>query len=227
MKPSLRRPAAGPREPCRIHPLGDAALLIEIGSRVDTALNSRALALAAALGRRPDVREAVAGYASVTVHYDPDTVDMESLEDAIRRRMARPRGTPGRERLHRIPVVYDGPDLEEAAAALGIGAGEIVRLHSAPIYRVFMLGFVPGFAYLGPLPPELRLPRRSVPRTAVPAGSVGVAGAQTAVYPFASPGGWHLIGRTHLRLFLPDSDPPTLLHPGDRVRFTPLAREPA
>ena len=95
----------------------------------------------------------------------------------------------------------------------------LVRLHTAPYYRVFMVGFVPGWAYLGPLNPRLELPRRRVPRTSVPAGSVAIAGLQTGVYPLPTPGGWHLIGRTSVPMFLPQSDPPSLLRPGDRVRF--------
>jgi KipI family sensor histidine kinase inhibitor len=217
-------PPAAPRRTAasRIHPLGDAALQVELGSRIDTALNSRALALAAALRKRRGVRDAVAGYASVTVHYDPERVTFAALRSALARLLReRPPAAPT-GRLHRIPVVYDGPDLEEAAAALGMSPRELVRRHSERTYRTFMIGFVPGWAYLGPLPPELRLPRRRVPRTRVPAGSVAIAGEQTGVYPLPTPGGWHLLGRTDVRMFLPDSDPPSLLRPGDRVKFTAL-----
>ena len=203
----------------RIHPLGDTALLAELGSRLDTALNTRAIGLAAALRKRRDVRQAVAGYASVTVHFDPDQTTHEALGGAIKRLAAkRPKmEVPGR--LHRIPVVYDGPDLADVAAALGMPAADVIALHTKPIYRVFLVGFVPGWAYLGPLPEELELPRREVPRTAVPAGSVAIAGRQTGIYPLAVPGGWHLIGRSSVRLFLPDSDPPSLFRAGDRVKF--------
>jgi KipI family sensor histidine kinase inhibitor len=203
----------------RIAPLGDAALLVQLGQRVDTALNTRALALAAALRKRRDVREAVPGYASVAVHYDPEQVTFRGLCGAIERAVeARPPPAPP-GRLHRIPVVYDGPDLESAASDLGLAVEEIVRLHTAPTYRCFMIGFAPGWSYLGPLPEALRLPRRRVPRTHVPAGSVAMAGAQTGIYPLPTPGGWHLIGRTSVRLFLPQSDPPSLLRTGDRVKF--------
>ena len=124
---------------------------------------------------------------------------------------------PGR--LHRIPVVYDGPDLEVVASRLDLTPQKVVELHSGSIYRVFLVGFVPGWAYLGPLPDELVLPRRPIPRTQVPAGSVAIAGQQTGIYPLDTPGGWHLIGRTSVRLFLPDSDPPSLFRAGDRVKF--------
>jgi KipI family sensor histidine kinase inhibitor len=203
----------------RIQPLGDAALLAELGTRLDTALNTRAIALAAALKKRRDVRQAVAGYASVTVHFDPDQATHVSLAAAIKRLAAKrpPMAEPGR--LHRIPVTYDGPDIEAVATLLQLSREQIVELHTKPIYRVFLVGFVPGWAYLGPLPEELELPRRQVPRTRVPAGSVAIAGRQTGIYPLPTPGGWHLIGRTNVKLFLPDSDPPCLFRAGDRVKF--------
>jgi KipI family sensor histidine kinase inhibitor len=203
----------------RIQPLGEAALLAELGTRIDTALNTRAIALAAALKKRRDVRQAIAGYASVTVQFDPDQATQESLGAAIERLAAKrpPMAEPGR--LHRIPVTYDGPDIEAVAARLDLSTAQIVEIHTRPVYRVFLIGFVPGWAYLGPLAEELELPRRHVPRTKVPAGSVAIAGRQTGIYPLPTPGGWHLIGRTKVRLFLPDSDPPCLFRAGDRVKF--------
>lgn len=209
----------------RIHPLGDTALLAELGTRLDTALNTRAIGLASALKKRRDVRQAVAGYASVTVHFDPDLATHESLGAAIKRLAAkRPReAIPGR--LHRIPVVYDGPDLDDVARALDLSIEAVVAAHTRPIYRVFLVGFVPGWAYLGPLPEELELPRRAVPRTQVPPGAVAIAGRQTGIYPLAVPGGWHLIGSSSVKLFLPDSDPPCLFRAGDRVKFF-AARRP-
>jgi len=212
---SKRRPA--PR--VRIHPLGDTPLLVELGTRLDTALNTRAIALASALRKRRDVRQTVAGYAGVTVHFDPEQTTPDALGAAIKRLAAKrpPMAEPGR--LHRIPVVYEGPDLKEVAARLNLTTQKVVEIHSRPIYRVFLVGFVPGWAYLGPLPEELELPRRHVPRTLVPAGSVAIAGRQTGIYPLPTPGGWHLIGRTAVKLFLPDRDPPCLFRAGDRVKF--------
>jgi len=203
----------------RIHLLGDTALLAELGTRLDTALNTRAIALATALKKRRDVRQAVAGYAGVTVHFDPEQTTPDALGAAIKRLAAKrpPMDEPGR--LHRIPVVYEGPDLEEVGSRLKLTAQKVAELHSKPIYRVFLVGFVPGWAYLGPLPEELELPRRHVPRTQVPAGSVAIAGRQTGIYPLPTPGGWHLIGRTSVKLFLPDRDPPCLFRAGDRVKF--------
>jgi KipI family sensor histidine kinase inhibitor len=165
------------------------------------------------------VRQAVAAHGTVTVQFDPDQITLDALATAIRRLAARrpPLEEPGR--LHRIPVVYDGPDLEAVATELHLSPPDVVELHVRPIYRVFLVGFVPGWAYLGPLPDELVLPRRKSPRTHVPAGSVAIAGQETGIYPLDSPGGWHLIGRTSVRLFLPDSDPPSLFRAGDRVKF--------
>jgi KipI family sensor histidine kinase inhibitor len=203
----------------RIQPMGDTALLAELSTRLDTAVNTRAIALATALKRRRDVRQAIAGYASVTVQFDPEQATHESLTAAIKRLAAKrpPMDEPGR--LHRIPVTYDGPDIAEVGERLQLARDKIMEIHTRPIYRVFLVGFVPGWAYLGPLPEELALPRREVPRTQVPAGAVAIAGRQTGIYPLPTPGGWHLIGRTNVRLFLPDSDPPCLFRAGDRVKF--------
>ncbi|HEY8953369.1 MAG TPA: 5-oxoprolinase subunit PxpB [Candidatus Dormibacteraeota bacterium] len=203
----------------RIQPLGDTALLAELSTRLDTSINTRAIALATALKKRRDVRQAIAGYASVTVHFDPEQATHDSLGAAIKRLAAKrpPMAEPGR--LHRIPVNYDGPDIAEVGERLQLSRERIIEIHSRPIYRVFLVGFVPGWAYLGPLPDELVLPRREVPRTQVPAGSVAIAGRQSGVYPLPTPGGWHLIGRTSVKLFLPDSDPPCLFRAGDRVKF--------
>jgi len=203
----------------RISPLGDAALLAELGSRLDTALNTRAIALAAALRKRRDVRQVVAGYTGVTVHFDPEQATVESLCAAIKRLAGKHPKMEVPGRLHRIPVIYDGEDLDEAAHALGITRHELIAKHVRPIYRVFLVGFVPGWAYLGPLPEDMYLPRRQTPRMQVPAQSVAIAGRQTGIYPLPTPGGWHLIGRTSVRLFLPDSDPPCLFRAGDRVKF--------
>jgi inhibitor of KinA len=203
----------------QIQPLGDTALLAELSTRLDTAINTRAIGLATALKKRRDVRQAIAGYASVTVHFDPEQTTHDSLGAAIKRLAAKrpPMAEPGR--LHRIPVNYDGPDIAEVGERLQLSRERIIEIHSRPIYRVFLVGFVPGWAYLGPLPDELVLPRREVPRTQVPAGSVAIAGRQSGVYPLPTPGGWHLIGRTSVKLFLPDSDPPCLFRAGDRVKF--------
>jgi inhibitor of KinA len=216
---SIPRRRVGSGQSLRIAPLGDAALLVELGDQVDPRLNARALALAAALERRRDVQEAVPGYASVAVHYDPERVSYHRLVAVVERLIRNTGARLPSGRLHRIPVVYDGPDLAYVTSELGLTLDELIELHTSPTYRCFMIGFTPGWAYLGPLPEALWLPRRHVPRTHVPPGSVAIAGAQTGIYPLPTPGGWHLIGRTTMRLFLPDSDPPCLLRAGDRVKF--------
>lgn len=203
----------------QIYPLGETAVLAELGTRLDTGLNTRAIALAAALKKRRDVREALAAYSTVTVHFDPDQITYDALSAAIRRLATKrpPMEEPGR--LHRIPVTYDGPDLESVSARLGLEMQQVIELHIQPIYRVFLVGFVPGWAYMGPLPEELSLPRLESPRKRVAAGSVAIVGRQTGIYPLAVPGGWHLIGRTSVKLFFPDRDPPSLFRAGDRVKF--------
>jgi len=203
----------------RIQPLGDTALLAELSTRLDTAINTRAIALATALKKRRDVRQAIAGYASVTVHFDPEQATYESLAAAIKRLAAKRPEMEEPGRLHRIPVTYDGPDIADVGTRLRLSREEIIAIHTRPIYRVFLVGFVPGWAYLGPLPEELALPRRDIPRLQVPAGSVAIAGRQSGIYPLPTPGGWHLIARTNVKVFLPDSDPPCLFRAGDRVKF--------
>ncbi len=203
----------------RLHPLGETALLAELGTRLDTALNTRSIAIASALKKRRDVRQAVAGCATVTVQFDPEQTTFESMGDAVKRLARRrpPMDEPGR--LHRIPVVYDGIDLDSVAKRTGLSRQQVADLHARPIYRVFLVGFVPGWGYMGPLPEELVMPRFEAPRKLVAAGSVAIAGRQTGVYPLPVPGGWHVIGRTSVRLFIPDRDPPSLFRAGDRVKF--------
>jgi inhibitor of KinA len=182
------------------------------------------------------VVDRVAAFASVTVHYDPARIPLANDPDAspyerlvatLTRRLSRVRvDTLPAPRTVEIPVCYGGdfgPDLGTVAAKHQITANEVVRLHSAADYLVYMVGFMPGFAYLGGLPDAIATPRRSSPRTAVPAGSVGIGGQQTGVYPLESPGGWNLIGRTPLKIFDLSRDPSTLLATGDRVKFYPIS----
>lgn len=214
----------------RIEPLGDGAVQIVLGDGPDEATRVRVAAAAERVRRAtlPGGTECVPGYTSLTVHYDPLRVG--DVEGMLRRTLADPDHAQGGEgRLVEIPVRYGGewgPDLEEVAALHGIAADEVVRLHTAAEYRVHLIGFVPGFPYLGGLSPRLHTPRRDSPRTTVPAGSVGIGGGQTGVYPVDSPGGWRLIGRTPLALFDPRRDPPALLRAGDRIRFRALGTDP-
>ena len=206
--------------------LGDAAVLLTLGDRVDLALNRRVHRVAAAVRARvlAGVVDVVPAYAALSVHYDPLHVEHDAIAAELRRIAldALAGGDADVDRgatTHALPVVYDGPDLAEVAERTGLRAEDVVALHAGATYTVYLLGFVPGFAYLGDLDARLALPRRPAPRTRVPRGAVAIAGRQTAVYPLATPGGWHLIGRSDAALLDVARTPPALLAPGDRVRF--------
>lgn len=209
----------------RVLAAGDSAVVLRLGDRIDAAINARALAIARDLGaeQHEAVRDIVVGYASVTVYFDPLLTKPEAIEDRLLRAASRPApesATAGARIV--IEVRYggaDGPDLAEVAAFGRCSEEDVIARHLAREYRVFMLGFLPGFPYMGIVDERIAMPRRETPRLAVPAGSVGIAGLQTGVYPVQSPGGWRIIGRTDVRLFDPSSPRPTLVEPGDTVRF--------
>lgn len=207
---------------------GDRALVVEFGDRIDRALSEAVLELQAILRAQPPrgVVETVPTFRSLMVHYDPLLTGRSELESAIRGLFGRKERQARAARLWHVPICYEGayaPDLPEVAARLGLAPAEVARLHSAPRYHVYMLGFLPGFPYLGDLPPQLALPRRADPRLSVPAGSVSIALRLTAIYPYQSPGGWHLIGTTPIRLFDIARPQPALVRPGDGVQFEPVA----
>ena len=210
-------------EPLELAPLGDSAVLVTIGSAIDRGVSRRVHALAHAIGsaRLRGVVDVVPAYASIAVHYDPLVVDDREVSAWLRELAdSCPPDAPASTRpVVTIPVRYDGADLSSVAEAVGLTVADVVERHSGPEYYVYMMGFAPGFAYLGDLDPSLRVPRRASPRTRVPRGSVAIAGAQTAVYPHDSPGGWHLIGTTKVVMFDPARAQPSLLRSGDRVRF--------
>ena len=211
----------------RFLPCGDSAVTVEFGNRIDDQLNGAVHAFASAVEAlgHPAIREVVPTYRSATVHYLPHLLEYAALVQLLRpltetQGGAGPFGAPVE-----IPVLYGGPwgpDLEEVAAHCGMTPEQVIAAHSAPCYRIYMLGFTPGFPYLGGMDPRLATPRRKEPRIRIPAGSVGIAGNQTGVYPIESPGGWQLIGRTPLRLFDLGSDPPILLQAGRSIRFVPI-----
>jgi inhibitor of KinA len=218
------------RTPLKIELVGDSAVQVVLGDAPDETTRRRIAAAAERLRAAglPEVLECVPGFTSITIHYDP--VEVTKRTSSVRwvaRSIHRLLGDLDESasedgRVVEIPVCYGGelgPDLEAVAALHGIAADEVVRVHAAGEYRVHLVGFVPGFPYLGGLDPRLHTPRRETPRTAVPAGSVGIGGGQTGIYPVESPGGWQLIGRTPLRLFDAHRDAPALLRAGDRVRF--------
>jgi inhibitor of KinA len=216
--------------PYRIVPAGDSALIVEFEERIDPGVNARTIACADAIQAAAidGVRDVVPTYRSVAVYFDPLHTDSEVLTACLEREAARPRpAASAAQPAVRIPVCYGGdlgPDLAAVAAFAGLPEPEVVRLHAAESYRVFMLGFVPGFAYLGSVDQRIAMPRHATPRVRVPPGSVGIAGAQTGVYSAETPGGWQLIGRTPVKPFDPARAQPFLLKAGDAVEFYAIDR---
>ena len=214
----------------RVLPCGDTALAVEFGGEIDPATNARVLALDARVSRGvPGVIETVPTYRSLLVHYDPVATDFDALGAALTALSADLPETPAEGRLWRIPVVYGGAfgiDLDDVAARHGLDTADLIARHAAPVYRVYMIGFMPGFAYLGGLDPSIATPRRETPRAKTPAGSISIGGVQAAVASIEAPSGWRLLGRTPVRTFMLGRDPPFILGPGDRVTFdpTPAAR---
>jgi inhibitor of KinA len=215
----------------RIHWEGDSAVVVAFEERIDVLVNGRAVAVAGWIeaARLPGVRDVVPTFCAVTVYVDPLRVNHEALMTTVAQ--AAREATPAEDAARpptRVPVCYGsefGPDLESVAAWSGLGAGEVVARHANVAYRVFMLGFVPGFAYLGLVDPRIAMPRREVPRVRVPRGSVALAGVQTGVYPSDVPGGWQIIGRTPVTLFDPALPDPCRLTPGDTVEFHPISAQ--
>lgn len=206
---------------------GDRALLVYLGDRIDPDLNRHVHTLRQAIlaKRHPAVIDVTPSYHALLVDFDPVRIRQEQLAELVQNAAAETTLAGLVERAVEIPVLYGGamgPDLETVAAHTGLSAAEVVRRHSTSVYRVYCLGFSPGFCFLGGLDPTLSTPRLAEPRTLVPGGSVGIAGDQTGIYPAPSPGGWQLIGRTPGILFDPLRTPPALMAPGDTVRFTPV-----
>jgi KipI family sensor histidine kinase inhibitor len=227
------------RPACDIEPLADDAWLLRFGDRLDPELNAAVHAMAARLraADAPWLRDLVPSFASLGVFFDP-AIDPASVHARLQAMVeAFASGTPVAHsapaapsrlveaRLVDIPVAYGdgfGPDLESAAAELGLSPQALIERHCAGEYTVAMIGFAPGFPYLSGLDPALALPRLATPRARVAAGSVAIGGAQTGIYPRESPGGWRVLGCTPLALFDPEREPPTALQPGDRVRFVAI-----
>jgi inhibitor of KinA len=212
-------------------PMGDRAVLVELGDEISPEVNDRVRDLLFALDQGPiqGIVDLVPAYASLLVVYNPlDTGSHAILEwiEALVGRQVLPAASAAR--LVKVPVVYGGdfgPDLEWVADFHGIPPEEVIDLHTGVIYRVYMIGFTPGYAYMGELPEQLATPRKETPRTRVPAGSVGIAQRQTGIYPAESPGGWQIIGRTPITLFDPHTWPPATLGMGDMVQFHRISPE--
>ena len=225
----------------RFRLLGEAALTVELGDRIAPAINARVHALHADLtvNPLPGLLESVPAYRSLTLYYNPLALSLEELTASVTERTAHldEHGAEHLQRLHVIPVAYGGefgPDLEAVSTLVGLSPEQVIAEHSRTTYRVYMLGFSPGFPYLGRTSGRLDVARLSTPRSRVPAGSVAIAGRQTGIYPSPTPGGWRLLGRTGWRFFDPARMPPARLQPGDQVRFRPalpgdagLVEEPA
>ena len=217
--------------PFTVCPVGDTGLLVSFEQRIAQSIGAAAAALntSVAAAAIPGVVETVPAFASLLIFYDPLVTEYDAVADAVQKLAQAPGSdtAAGEGRLVEIPVCYGGtfgPDLPFVAEHAGLTEKEVIELHAGREYRIYMLGFLPGFPYLGGLDERLFTPRLASPRTAIPAGSVGIGGEQTGVYPIASPGGWQLIGRTPLKLF----DPAAGALPyaaGDRIRFKPITRE--
>ena len=215
--------------PVEIVPLGDSAAVVRFGDSIDRPTNLLVQTLSHFLSQHPLIGsvEFVPAYATVTVYYDPLRRSFEEVATELQQVVSKlETTTDDGPRTIEIPVCYGGefgPDLEFVAQQNQLTPEEVIEIHSASVYLVYFIGFAPGFPYLGGLSDRITAPRRSSPRLRIPAGSVGIAGTQTGIYPLETPGGWQIIGRTPLALFRPDVTPPTLLQAGDQVRFRPIA----
>ena len=220
----------------RIIPASDSAILIEFGDSIDYDLNAKVYALQSEIERSDlasSIVESIPSYRSLLVEYDVAHHDFAELNDRLTGLIdlvddRSQSGSSESVEIHEIPVAYGGelgPDLQNVADHAGISTDEVIEIHSGVDYQVFMLGFAPGFPYLGGMDERIACPRLKTPRTVVPAGSVGIAEFQTGVYPNASPGGWQLIGRTPVKLFDVEADPPAAMLPGTKVNFVPISHE--
>jgi KipI family sensor histidine kinase inhibitor len=212
----------------RVLPAGDTAIVVELGETIDRRMSDAVLALARRLSktRLDGVIETVPTFRSLMVHFDPLVLPAATLEARIGEIMSGLRITESAGRLWRLPACYDtqlAPDLEDVAARTGLTPRQVVERHSAVTYHVYMLGFLPGQAYLGDLPVELALARRPEPRPKIPAGSLAMAATVTCIFPAETPCGWHLVGRSPVALWKERPHPGALLAPGDKVTFVPVS----
>ena len=225
-------PAATDQDFITYYPLGDAAIVVQFGDKISKDINLQILAVAAWLDEYTfeGFVEYVPAFTSITIYYEPWVINydkmtlllQEMFENMADAEVQKPVG------LLNIPVYYGGemgPDLEFVAAHHHIGIDEVIAMHTAPEYLVYMIGFAPGFPYLGGMDERIATPRKESPRSKIPKGSVGIAGSQTGVYPMETPGGWQIIGQTPLELFDIGKEEPALLKAGDRVRFSAVTEK--
>lgn len=212
----------------RFLPAGDSALVAEFGNEVDEAVNQRVHDMAGWLSRNPiaGVTEVLPTFRSLMVFYDPFRISYNGLVRKLRNYRPTEQGDgAGEKGVLRIPCCYDGPDLESMSALTGLSREEIISIHSGVDYKIYMMGFLPGFVYLGGLDKRICVPRLETPRTRIEPGSVGIGGSQTGVYPVASPGGWRILGRTYLKFYDPNRAEPILCKAGQYIRFVPISPE--
>ncbi|MDF7824953.1 5-oxoprolinase subunit PxpB [Pontiellaceae bacterium B12227] len=204
--------------------LGESSLLAQLPQRISKSTHRKIRALQLALEGAEGITEMVPCYAELKIDFDPSVISFSDLKNRIQSVEISLADFP-EPRVVEVPVLYDGEDLSQVAEHNGLTKDEVIGQHCEPTYLIYMLGFSPGFAYMGGLNSNLSTPRLETPRTSVPAGAVGIAGNQTGIYPVESPGGWNIIGRTPLKLFYPTSEAPFLFEPGDEVRFFPISEE--
>ena len=212
-------------------PAGDRAVLVQLGNAIDEAVNDRVRALyrAALAAADPAIIEAVPAYTTVLVHYRPEVrsfAEMKAFLTDLATKTVAGGSAESERRILVVPVCYGlhfGPDLWEMEEKLGLSRQEIIDIHSSRDYRIYMMGFLPGFVYLGGMDERIAYPRLKKPRLRIDAGAVGIAGGQTGIYPSVSPGGWRIIGNTPIRLFDPAKDPAVPVSAGDAIRFRPIS----
>jgi len=212
----------------RFLPAGDSALVAEFGMEVDEAVNQRVHDMAEWLETRriSGVTEVLPTFRSLMVFYDPTKLSYTALVRRLRKyRPAAETGKAAEKKVLQVPCCYDGPDLDGMTALTGLSREEIIAIHSGVDYKIYMMGFLPGFVYLGGLDKRICVPRLETPRTRIEPGSVGIGGSQTGVYPVASPGGWRILGRTYLKFYDPNRTEPILCRAGQYIRFVPISRE--
>ncbi len=222
---------SGQTNAARYLPAGDAALVVEFGSEISDAINDKVQAMGKSIldAQLLGVREVIPTFRSLMVTFDPVQTHFSALCRKLKKLEKNCQISEGtKKRVIKIPCCYSGafgPDMADLAAHAGMSEQEVIAVHSGTDYRIYMMGFLPGFAYLGGLDKRLEMPRLKTPRVRIPAGAVGIGGSQTGVYPLDSPGGWRLIGRTPLELYDPKHSPYILCHAGEYIRFVPISPE--
>jgi len=209
-------------------PAGDCALIAEFGNRIDEDINSKVHALARWISERkiPGVIETVPTFRSLMVIYDPWRISYRRLTGILKKCSFESRDTQNTQKeIIEVPCWYSGPDMDDMEKLTGLSREEIISIHSGTDYKIYMMGFLPGFVYLGGLDERIHAPRLSTPRTRIEPGSVGIGGSQTGVYPVASPGGWRILGYTPLKFYDPEKENPILCRAGQYIRFVPISRE--